>query len=499
MLKSKALDIIKTFSKEEFRRFEYFTQSPYFNSSSSIIRLVNELKKYYPGFNSDKMSEESIYAKVYGNGKYSYSAMKNLMSELILVCDKFLVNERFNKNFFLKGNNTIELLEEYRERKLDKLFAIKSKKFEDDLKKVKIDNDEYFIACAYFEILKYRDLLNKHRHNQLIYKGFMNRASNELCRVFQLLYTSTDMLIHSSELLGGNPQESIMLKFIKHLNLQDFIEDFSPEENEKYFFIDIYSRLILMTINDDKDAGEKYYFQIKESLSKKLKRVSNEHIYDIVKSLRSFAINRMRAGKANFIDELLDIDKFLIEKVDYSSDGIKWYIGELFSEIVQLCAHKKDYKYAENFIKKFKNELNDEIRDYEIGWSTAFLYLEHGDVEKALEMLSKIKPVNAHAKIYIKNLYLRAYFDLGYYDEALSIMDAYRHFINNKKIFSHGKNKYFIDQLNLFSTLFKIKFNPLKYSGYDLDKLKNDINQFYFLAGKDWYLDKVKQLGKLVK
>ena len=87
MLKSKALDILKTFSTEEFKRFEQFVSSPYFNTNKSVLKLVLELKKFYPDFNSDKMTEDYIYGRVYGKDKYSYSAMRNLMSGLIQLCD----------------------------------------------------------------------------------------------------------------------------------------------------------------------------------------------------------------------------------------------------------------------------------------------------------------------------------------------------------------------------------------------------------------------------
>lgn len=498
MLKSKAIDILKTLTQDEFRRFKFFIKSPYFNSNQSIIRLVNELKTYYPDFTSEMMSEESVYAKVYGKGKFSYSVMKNLMSELILICDKFLVNERFNKDFMLKSKNTIILLEEYRERKLNNLFSIRSKKFEEEFKNIKIDNNEYFMIAAAFEILKYRDLLNNHRHDKLIWNGFMNRASFELCRVFQLLYTSSDIIIHSSELLKGDAQKSIMNKFVRRLNLEDFIKDFDPEENEEYFFLYIYSRLILLTINKEKDTCENYFFEIKSTLIKKLNRFSNEHIYDILKSLRSYAMSRMKAGNALFIDELFDVDKLLIEKVDYSSGSIKWFIGEIFSEIIMLSLHKKDNKYAERFIIKFRDQLNDDVREYEIGWANALICLESGNIEKSIELLSKIKPSNTVAKISIKNLYLRAYYDLGYDEEALSIIDSYRHFINNDKNFSEIKKKNLNAHLSIFVRLYRIKQNPGKYSGLDLKKLNNDINRIYFLAGKDWYFKKVNELGKLV-
>ncbi|MEO8665374.1 MAG: hypothetical protein ABI462_07745 [Ignavibacteria bacterium] len=121
MLKSKAIDILKTLSRDEFKRFGYFAESPYFNRNNSLIRLAGELREFYPSFDSGKMTEEYLYKKVFGN-KYSYSSMKNLMSEMLTLCENFLIADRVNKVDNLGPRNTIDLLEELRERHLDKLF-----------------------------------------------------------------------------------------------------------------------------------------------------------------------------------------------------------------------------------------------------------------------------------------------------------------------------------------------------------------------------------------
>ena len=98
MLKSKAIDIIKTFSPEELKRFVSFVSSPYFNSVKSLIRLTEVLRNHYPDFSTEDLTEVSLYEKVYGKGKFSYSVMKNLMSDLIPLCEKFLIHDRLRND-----------------------------------------------------------------------------------------------------------------------------------------------------------------------------------------------------------------------------------------------------------------------------------------------------------------------------------------------------------------------------------------------------------------
>lgn len=499
MLKSKAIDIIRTFSKEEFKRFVSFAASPYFNNDKSIIRLTEELKKYYPLFNSEILTEEYIYGKVYGKGKFSYSTLKNLMSDLLLLCEKFLIHDRLSKEYIKNENNSIELLIEYRERKLDNLFNSRSKKFGELLKKHKIENHEYFIIANKLEVLNYQFYLNKHRHNNLIWQGFLKRASYDLCRIFHNLYINSGMIIHSAETLKGNKEDSLTVKFAEALDLESLLKTIGHGKSEEYFFVSLYSRLILLSLHEQKDVSENYYFEIKTSLLKNIKLFSDVDIYDILKSLRSYCITRMRMMNPVFIDELYEIDKLLLSKVNYSSNRIKWFIGELFTEIVHLAIYSKDHKYAEKFIEKYKDQLNKEVADYETGYTKAYLNLEYGNTGKALELLSVIKPVNSTMKILIKNLYLRAYYEMGYIEEAISILDAHKHFVNNEKSFSKERKQLFNRHHKVFLNLYRMKMYPQKYSEFDIQNLRNELDKFYFLADKDWYLLKLKELENIMK
>lgn len=499
MLKSKAIDILKTFSADELKRFISFVNSPYFNNDKSLIRVSDALRKYYPEFDSDELTENKIYEKIYGKGKFSYSALMNLMSELLTLCEKFLIHNRLETEFKKSDNNSIELLIEYRERKLDNLFNSRSKKMGEFLKKRKIENNEYFILANKREVLNYQFHLNKHRYNTQIWEGFLKRASFDLCSIFHTLYINSTMLIHSAETLKGDQNKSLMLEFVRKLDLESMLKSTGISKSEENFFVSLYSRLILLSLHENEDISEEYYFDIKSSILKNKKNVSDVDMYDILKSLRSYCITRMRMMNSSFIDELYEIDKLLLSNVNYSSSRIKWYIGELFTEIVHLAIYSKDYKYAEKFIEKYKDHLNKEVAEYEVGYTKAYLNLEYGNTDKALELLSVIKPVNSTMKILIKNLYLRAYYEMGYFEEALSILDAHKHFVNSEKSFSADRKQLFIRHHNVFLKLYRMKMNHRKYSEFDIQNVIKELDKFYFLADKDWYLSKLKELGSIMK
>jgi len=57
--KLKLIQLLSSFTKEEFKEFEKFILSPYFNSSRNLHPLYLALKKYYPNL-SDLKSRENF-------------------------------------------------------------------------------------------------------------------------------------------------------------------------------------------------------------------------------------------------------------------------------------------------------------------------------------------------------------------------------------------------------------------------------------------------------
>ncbi len=79
MIKTTALKIIQTFSQEEVREFTDFLNSPFHNKKSGIAKLFNVIKGYYPDYRSEDLRKENIWNKLFGDKKFNYGVMKNLI------------------------------------------------------------------------------------------------------------------------------------------------------------------------------------------------------------------------------------------------------------------------------------------------------------------------------------------------------------------------------------------------------------------------------------
>ena len=111
-------EILNSFSKDEIKKFVRFVQSPYYNTSEATTKLIIEISKFYPDFNHKNFNKEYLFEKVYGNVEYSDSLMRKLISNLIVLSEKFLIAEN-------DESSHLDLLSSLRKKNLYKHFAKK--------------------------------------------------------------------------------------------------------------------------------------------------------------------------------------------------------------------------------------------------------------------------------------------------------------------------------------------------------------------------------------
>src|SRR5260370_5344844 len=109
MLKSKFIDILKTFSPKEFKQFRDFIHSPFHNSNKNVIKLYEIIRKYTPKFDSSSIEKEKLFRKLYPGKKYNDTVMRILLSDLLRLGEEFLIQRRSRQNPFAEN---LFLLEE---------------------------------------------------------------------------------------------------------------------------------------------------------------------------------------------------------------------------------------------------------------------------------------------------------------------------------------------------------------------------------------------------
>ena len=178
MLNSKIIDILQTFSHPEFKRFGDFVSSPFHNKNRKLIQLFELLSKFYPAFDGKELTKEYLFDKIFGKEKKEYAdaSIRNLLSDLIILAEKYLSYIAFEKDEFDFYEKS---LRELCERKLDTVFEKKLKSAEELLSQNETEGELDYYRKFILEELKSSS--RQFYDNLKLYKSNFNDC---------LLYTS---------------------------------------------------------------------------------------------------------------------------------------------------------------------------------------------------------------------------------------------------------------------------------------------------------------------
>jgi tetratricopeptide (TPR) repeat protein len=160
-----------------------------------------------------------------------------------------------------------------------------------------------------------------------------------------------------------------------------------------------------------------------------------------------------------------------------------------------LALRLKEFEWLDKFAEEHSGKLKPEFRENLVSLLKANLYFALGEFEKALEYLNMFRYDIFIYKFDVKNLMLKIYYELGLYFQAYSLIDAYKHFLNNNKEHAKIHNKQYKNFINLYSRLLKIKERG---ANEDMDMLLNEVEKTEALASRIWLREKFGELQKNV-
>jgi len=125
------------------KSFELWLSSPWCNSNKNLIKLFEQLKKYYPKFDNDRLTKEKLFKKILPTGKFSDRRMNNIFSEAYLATERFLIFQNLSQN----ENEQKEILtKELQSRHMEDWFFKDINKAIDRLEKKEIKDWEDHLA-----------------------------------------------------------------------------------------------------------------------------------------------------------------------------------------------------------------------------------------------------------------------------------------------------------------------------------------------------------------
>lgn len=475
MKKTKLTELLSSFSTAEIKRFNFFLNSPYFNSKTQFIRLFEAITKHHPDY--EKLTEEKVFAQTFPGKQYSYTIFKNSLSDLYELTKLFLASESMisdrlaAKNLFLRNIFRRDNIRDLVEKELN----IAEQFFRNEI------TDQ-----AYFEQY-YTFKKNKCEYFSNIERDKLDKSSDEDIESFFSM-----ILYHLLRYAHWFEANKIMLKatgFRETVNQAvDALYDITPEN--KPAAIELFYLIMKLL----KTYDEKYYFEIIDMLKDEDKFLNNESKRWVYQTLEPFLIKKVRDGDQNFYRPQFELYKHCFETGLFDHD-YAFAQGKLVMT-VETALRVKEFDWIENRINMYRDKGPKNIREDYYNINMSKVLQAKGENEKALDLLNKVNPEISMIKSLVRNMQVKIYYELGYYELAKAQVDSYRHYIAREEDFAEMYKESVYNFLKLYNRLIDIKAGT--YSG-GLNDFEYDVSKASNIILKQWLLDKIAEIKSGVK
>ncbi|MBK8551766.1 MAG: hypothetical protein IPL53_12160 [Ignavibacteria bacterium] len=483
------INLLKTLSPKELMRLSRFLNSPYFNNRRRLIDLFYVLKNFYPAFNKKSLTKENIFKRIYGKADYNDSTYRNLMSDLLVLTLKFLKTEGIEKDtvqssffltqeLFMRGNyNLFRNRMLINERLLESKHKINSDYF---LNKYRILTDNFYVNLMTQKVLKKKYVVSE---SQKIISGI----------VCILSYFVLESIKHYDNLLNYSRSYNIQRNFD---TVASFIEIFNFEKLISYIrdnsptsipIVEIYYNLLKAFTNFE---DEKFYAEFKKSLLQNFNALGLDENNFLFSRLFDYCILKMNMGVNtgfNIQNEIFELNNIYLQHKFYITESNKYIPFDFYRNVLINCITLKKHNFMEDFIKTYsKNLLPKHIQSIE-NYSYALLYFEKGQYNKALACINRIKFDQFMYKLDMKNLQLKINFELNQYESALSVIDAYKHFLKNNVLITESRRVMHSNFVTYANKLIQYRTGSQKVNlSYISDKIEKSKN----IIDKGWLIEK---------
>lgn len=412
MEKYKIIDVLRSFSKKDLRRFNEFVKSPFFNKNNNNVRLLDSLSKFHPAFSGRKLNTENIFREIFPGEAFNYKKLNNIISDLYLLAERFLIQTDFESG---EKCNKKGLLKQLR---LKQLYRIYEQVYAAYLKKLvsqKYVDEEHFLRLYELndEYLWYATIKKPNTELNILQAEFDNFIKYALTRILRFY----SLMLHEKNQSNVSYNLTFFREITEHMKKNNYHEP----------IINLFATTVFLL--ETKDV--KYYTELKTIKEKFFKSFSFEvqelihiHLYDYAAYMVNFKC-----------DDSYNRDMFEIhyEMINEKFINPNRLLFPNFMNIVKIACRVGEYDYTEKFIRDFSASIPENEKTNVLNFCYGTLEFYKGNFNEALRCLSKTNFRNFIFKVQVKILHLQICYKLGLTEQALTAIDTFRHYLSREE------------------------------------------------------------------
>lgn len=476
MKENKLYRLLRSLSAEEWKTFEKFTASPYFNMGRNYLPLFKQLRSYIIKDNPKGLpDDEKIYKKLFPGKPYNKSVINTMLSGFTKLTEGFLV--QLDYDTFGEGKE-IALLRQFEKRNFDdfllKEVAVLIKKNENkpfDLHKLDFlkSIQDYIVRSTFKSI-----------YDKKIESPVIRRADYSFFIFYlNMLNEERDLRVMKNMLNKNHPGR---LSALAVSNIDSGYVLAYIDENYPYLSGTL-GLLIRCFVSRD-------FYMIKKLFTENYHLLEPTMARNISYVIEGLLFDLLAEGKREYLPERFQFIKFCIEKDLFVDKRTGIIPVQPVDNAIYYALWNKEYRWLSIFLEKYRTAFPDVLSD-ELGRyaNICLLYGEkkYADALKEIKLIGNVPFI---IKWRVRSLELQILFEIKDYDSVYFAIDNYQKFIKNETV-SVQLDRMLKANIAAYKTFVKA------YSENDSDeynsavkKLRNEIpSQF-----GDWILEKISEL-----
>lgn len=473
------INLINSIQGESFEKFGEYLNSPYFNKRNDLIKFYNYLYDKMP---LKELNRQQVYNEVYAGSVYKEQVIVNLFSRT----KKHILN-------FL----TVTGLENDEPAKTNALAFELAKKGLNHLTEKTIESAIINLKNEYYTVeylKKYYDYTELKESLAVSLRNFKQKTENALNRgeafvnyyILNLLRIANDFIvfkyvnsvIESDEIFNG---------FFKYFDFEKYIFNLK-RINSPYYAITAVFYYGLQSKMHDPDG--KYRNELKKTVFENLDIMKYQDKATCWTMLFGAYVFSNTPPKDNPSKEIHEINKYFVSRDILTRDELGYIMENNYHNIAFQAINAKDYKWAESFLNNYKSKLPPGTPDDTYNICMARCSFDMKNFESSLKYLSKLKIDNVMTRTNIATLSIRCYYELGYYEEALSGTEALRQFHKKNKVLPGHLKKPLLYFARYASKLIRHRASQKKFP----EELYNKVLCGPSFNSKLWVTEKMQEL-----
>lgn len=482
----KVIDKLRHIKDTEWKDFERFVSSAYFNKGRNYIPLLNILKEFYPDFDSRDLTAEYIYRRLYKRKEFNLNVMNTTLSGLSNICEEFFLHQNFRKN----DNREIRLLNEYIKRGDESGAAKYSRLVESGLSKIPRDSMDFFDNLDKIDALQLYYAMNYKKEKRC--DMLINGIKNLICfTMMQSFIFKKEILLYDKRYMESDYDSTVSGKLMDAIDFEKLLSIIEKEDPSSFPILKIYF-LVMKQLSDIEN--DDHYFEIKDLLSGNLDKLDSGSGKRLLLNIMSICNMKSNSGKKEFVKESFQIMKKLVEE-KYFDDihGTVFFPPSHFRNIVKAGIAVNEIVWVENFVNEYSPKLELSQSESLKNYSLAKISFVKKKFDDALMHLSKVNTDNLIFKLDLKKLTAMIYYETGSFVNLHSLLNAY---YQSAKIRNKKEENILLRHRNFISYLKKLE--NIRNSSRDKSELhvQKELLNKDNVSEKNWLTEKYTETEK---